>query len=103
MPTRRAMRRRLGRSEAQTVIPLTNSMNLQTAGFLSLIFVLTNLARGEYSIERCLSQTPHLQRRATLWLMAWAVALLVGFATKTTQDFSRVASVAFFLAVTSSS
>lgn len=76
----------------------TDSMNLQTAGFVSLIVVLTNLARGEYGIERCLSRTPHLQRRATLWLMAWAIALLAGFATKTTQDFSRVASVAFFLA-----
>ncbi|MET5012169.1 hypothetical protein AAHH80_33420, partial [Burkholderia pseudomallei] len=54
------------------LIPLTHSMNLQTAGFLAVIVVVTNLVRGEYSIERCLSQTPHLQRRAALWLMAWA-------------------------------
>ncbi|CAO4139281.1 Bacterial sugar transferase domain-containing protein [Methylorubrum thiocyanatum] len=81
-----------------TWLPPTYSMNLQTAAFVSMIVVLTNLARGEYGIERCLSRTPHLQRRATLWLMAWAIALLVGFATKTTQDFSRVASVVFFLA-----
>ncbi|MEH3118751.1 MAG: sugar transferase [Methylorubrum populi] len=79
------------------LIPLSRSLNLQTAGFLALIVVLTNLARGEYRIEHCLSRTPHLQRTATLWLLAWAVALLVGFATKTTHDFSRVASVAFFL------
>ncbi|PXW62032.1 Undecaprenyl-phosphate glucose phosphotransferase [Methylobacterium sp. B4] len=80
------------------LLPPSQSMNLQTAGLLALIVVLTNLARGEYSIETCLSATPHLRRRATLWLMAWTIALLVGFATKTTQDASRVATVAFFFA-----
>ena len=80
------------------VMPFAASRNLQSAAILSLIVLLTNLARGEYSIEHCLSRTPHLRRTATLWLMAWAIALLVGFATKTTTDFSRVASAAFFLA-----
>ncbi|MFC6387765.1 sugar transferase [Methylorubrum zatmanii] len=79
------------------LIPLSRSMNLQTAAFLSLIILPTKLARGEYGIEHCLSRTPHLRRTATLWLMAWAVALLIGFATKTSHDFSRVASAAFFV------
>ena len=33
-----------------------------------------------------------------MWLTDWATTLLVGFATKTTNDFSRVVSVAFFVA-----
>lgn len=79
------------------VMPLALSRNVQAAGLLALIVGLTNLVRGEYSIEHCLSNVPHRRRTATLWLLAWAVALVIGFATKTTTDFSRVASAAFFL------
>ena len=80
------------------LIPLSASRNLHTAGLLALIVLLTNLARGEYSIEQSLSRTPHLRRTATLWVLAWAIALLIGFATKISTDFSRVASAAFFVA-----
>ncbi|MFG5117616.1 exopolysaccharide biosynthesis polyprenyl glycosylphosphotransferase [Methylorubrum sp. POS3] len=79
------------------LIPLALSRNVQTGAFLALLMLLTNLVRDEYSIENCLSRAPHLRRTATLWLMAWAIALLIGFATKTSNDFSRVASAAFFL------
>ncbi len=79
------------------MIPLALSRNVQTAGLLAVIILLTNLVRGEYSIEHCLARNPQRRRTATLWLLAWAVALLIGFATKTSTDFSRVASAAFFL------
>ncbi|WP_342154025.1 exopolysaccharide biosynthesis polyprenyl glycosylphosphotransferase [Methylorubrum sp. SB2] len=84
-------------STGGALIPLALSRNVQTAGLLALIVLLTNLVRGEYSIEHCLANTPHRRRTATLWLLAWAVALLIGFATKISTDFSRVASAAFFL------
>ena len=80
------------------LLPLRNSLSLQVAAIVGTIVLLTNLVREEYSIETYLSQGPHLRRTATLWLMAWAVALLIGFATKTTNDFSRIVSVLFFAA-----
>ncbi|MFY9294686.1 MAG: exopolysaccharide biosynthesis polyprenyl glycosylphosphotransferase [Methylorubrum rhodinum] len=84
-------------SSGGEMIPLALSRNVQTAGLLAVIILLTNLVRGEYSIEHCLARNPQRRRTATLWLLAWAVALLIGFATKTSTDFSRVASAAFFL------
>ena len=35
---------------------------------------------------------------ASLWLAAWAIVLVVGFATKTTTEFSRATAIGFFLA-----
>ncbi|NEU13042.1 exopolysaccharide biosynthesis polyprenyl glycosylphosphotransferase [Methylobacterium sp. BTF04] len=65
---------------------------------VALFVVLTNIVREEYSIETQLSHGPHLRRTATLWLMAWALVLVVGFATKTTNDVSRIVSLGFFFA-----
>ena len=71
--------------------------SLEVSGLISLSILLANVLRGEYSIENYLSLAPHLQRTATLWLLAWAAALLIAFATKTTNDFSRIVSVVFFV------
>lgn len=71
---------------------------LQIAGLVAVIMLLTRLARDEYSIETALSYGPYLRRTATLWVSAWAVVLILGFATKTTNDFSRLVSLGFFLA-----
>ncbi|GJE56729.1 MULTISPECIES: exopolysaccharide biosynthesis polyprenyl glycosylphosphotransferase [Methylobacterium] len=79
-------------------LPLRSSLSLQLSGLIGATVLLTNLVREEYSIENYLAQRKHLKRTATLWLMAWAVALLIGFATKTTNDFSRVVALVFFLA-----
>lgn len=80
------------------LIPAQESRSLLLCGILALVVVLANVMREEYSIENALSRRPHLRRTATLWLMAWAVMLVVGFATKTTNDFSRVVAVALFVA-----
>ena len=80
------------------LIPASESRSLLLCGMLSLIVVLTNILREEYGIENALSRKPHLRRTATIWLMAWAVLLVVGFATKTTNDFSRVVGVTMFVA-----
>ena len=78
------------------MLPLGAALSPQLSGLIGGVVLLTNLVREDYSIETVLSRTPHLQRAASLWLMAWAVALVVGFATKTTTDFSRVVAVVFF-------
>ncbi len=79
------------------ILPLSTSLSLQLSGLIGTIILLTNLVREEYSIETYLSRAPHLRRTATLWLTAWAAALVIGFATKTTEDFSRVVTVLFFI------
>ncbi|GJE25620.1 hypothetical protein LKMONMHP_0458 [Methylobacterium organophilum] len=76
--------------------PLSTSLALRLSGLLAGIVLVTNLVREEYSIENYLSRAPHLRRLATLWLLAWAGALVIGFATKTTSDFSRLATATFF-------
>ena len=81
-----------------TLMPAGESRILQVSGVVAAIILLTNLVREEYSIETYLSQTAHLRRAATLWLLACAAALVTGFATKTTNDFSRVVTTVFFLA-----
>jgi Undecaprenyl-phosphate glucose phosphotransferase len=53
--------------------------------------------REDYSIETLLSDRPHLKRAATVWVGAWAIALVIGFATKTTQDYSRLVSLGLFV------
>ena len=72
--------------------------SLEASGLIALSILLANGLRGEYSIENYLSVAPHMQRTATLWLLAWGTALLIAFATKTTHDFSRIVSVVFFVA-----
>ncbi|GEP10019.1 undecaprenyl-phosphate glucose phosphotransferase [Methylobacterium gnaphalii] len=80
------------------LLPLKQSLSLQLGALVGTIVLVTNLVREEYSIDNYLSQSAHPRRIATLWLMAWATALVIGFATKTTNDFSRVVSVVFFVA-----
>ncbi len=80
------------------LMPLKASLSLPLSGLVGATVLLTNLVREEYSIENYLAQRQHLKQTATLWLMAWAAALVIGFATKTTNDFSRVVSLVFFFA-----
>ncbi|MFC5554023.1 undecaprenyl-phosphate glucose phosphotransferase [Methylobacterium iners] len=80
------------------ILPEGFSTAPQISALVALIVLLTNLVREEYSIENQLSYQPHLRRTATLWLTAWAAVLVVGFATKTTHDLSRVVSIGSFLA-----
>ncbi|GBU16773.1 MULTISPECIES: undecaprenyl-phosphate glucose phosphotransferase [Methylobacterium] len=80
------------------LIPSAESRALALAGTLTLIVVLANALREEYGIENALSRKPHLRRAATTWLMAWGAMLVLGFATKTTNDFSRVVVLGLFVA-----
>ncbi|MFD0934583.1 exopolysaccharide biosynthesis polyprenyl glycosylphosphotransferase [Methylobacterium trifolii] len=72
--------------------------NWQLSGVLALVIVLTNALREEYAIDHLLTQKSSLQRTASLWLVAWAGLLVVGFLTKTTTEFSRIVAITVFAA-----
>lgn len=71
---------------------------LQISSVLALIILLTNIVRDDYSIEAQIARVPHMRRTAALWLVAWAVTLAIGFATKVSNEFSRVITLGIFLA-----
>ena len=71
---------------------------LQVTALLSLIIVTTNALRGEYALDRLLTGRATLKRVVSLWFIAWAVVLVIGFLTKTTTDYSRLVSIAVFVA-----
>ncbi|MCJ2036847.1 exopolysaccharide biosynthesis polyprenyl glycosylphosphotransferase [Methylobacterium sp. J-068] len=80
-----------------TMPAVSTSGSFELSALVALFVLLTNLVREDYGIETLLSDRPHLKRVATVWLGAWAIVLLIGFATKTTQDYSRLVSLGFFV------
>lgn len=82
----------------KTVVLSGTGAALQLSGPLATIILLTNVVREEYSIESQLARGPHLRRAATLWLVAWGILLVIGFATKTSHDVSRVVTMGVFVA-----
>ena len=77
---------------------VSTSGSFELAALVALFVLLTNLVREDYSVETLLTDRPHLTRVAAVWVGAWAIALVIGFATKTTQDYSRLVSLGIFLA-----
>ncbi len=69
---------------------------LQLSALLSLIIISTNALREEYALDSLMAQKSNPQRMASLWLVAWAAVLVVGFLTKTTNDYSRLVSIVVF-------
>jgi Undecaprenyl-phosphate glucose phosphotransferase len=76
---------------------VVHSGSFELAALVAIFVLLTNLVREDYDIETLLARRPHLRRAAIVWTGAWAVVLLIGFATKTTHEYSRLVSVGFFL------
>ncbi|MDP4002422.1 undecaprenyl-phosphate glucose phosphotransferase [Methylobacterium sp. NEAU K] len=70
---------------------------LRLSALLSVIIVATNALREDYSLDDIMAQKVNVQRMASLWLVAWAAVLVVGFLTKTTNDYSRLVSIASFV------
>ncbi|GJD35992.1 undecaprenyl-phosphate glucose phosphotransferase [Methylobacterium aerolatum] len=70
---------------------------IQVAAILSLIILTTNALRGDYGLERLLAGRAALRDVVSLWLVAWAAVLVVGFLTKTTTDYSRLVSIVIFV------
>ncbi|RZK84089.1 MAG: exopolysaccharide biosynthesis polyprenyl glycosylphosphotransferase, partial [Methylobacterium sp.] len=73
-----------------------HSGSFELAALVALFVLLTNLVREDYNIETLLSRRPHLRRATTVWIGAWAIVLLIGFATKTTHEYSRLVSLGMF-------
>ena len=73
-----------------------HSGSFELAALVALFVLLTNLVREDYHIETLLARRPHLRRATTVWIGAWAVVLLIGFATKTTHEYSRLVSLGMF-------
>ncbi len=75
----------------------TQSNTLATA--IALIsFYLVGEARGVYRAWRGASLVQEGWQVVSAWALTVAVLLLLGFASKTTQDYSRVVSVGWFIA-----
>ena len=70
---------------------------LRLTALLSLVIVATNALRADYSLDNLIAQKSNFQRLASLWLVAWAVVLVVSFMTKTTNDYSRIVSIGIFV------
>ncbi|MBE7243538.1 MAG: exopolysaccharide biosynthesis polyprenyl glycosylphosphotransferase [Actinomycetospora chiangmaiensis] len=70
---------------------------VRLAALLGLVIVATNALRAEYSLDNVIAQKSNIQRAASLWLVAWAAVLVVGFMTKTTGEYSRLVSLGAFL------
>ncbi|KQP61210.1 exopolysaccharide biosynthesis polyprenyl glycosylphosphotransferase [Methylobacterium sp. Leaf399] len=83
---------------ARIFMPAGTGTWLHISGLLALIILTTNIVREDYGIEAQIAQRPHLRRTATLWLAAWALTLVVGFATKTSNDLSRAVTAGIFVA-----
>lgn len=65
--------------------------------FIASIFVLGNAVRGEYSIVNYLTFNGHGGRTIMVWNVAVGGAMAAAFISKTTTDFSRVMTIAFYL------
>ena len=76
---------------------VSTSGSFELASLIALFVLLTNLVRDDYRVETLLTDRPHLTRVALVWVGASALALVIGFATKTTQDYSRLVSLGIFL------
>jgi Undecaprenyl-phosphate glucose phosphotransferase len=69
-------------------LPLNENL-IQIGMVLSLFVVLPNVMRGEYAIGNFLDARGHARRSFQLWNLAFAAAIVLGFATKTSMIFSR--------------
>ncbi|MFT4098712.1 MAG: exopolysaccharide biosynthesis polyprenyl glycosylphosphotransferase [Rhodoblastus sp.] len=69
---------------------------LQLGLFVSLMFATANMMRDEYALTNYLQIAGHVRRTFLLWNVVSACALVFGFVTKTTGDFSRATIVVFY-------
>ncbi|MCO5087935.1 MAG: exopolysaccharide biosynthesis polyprenyl glycosylphosphotransferase [Methylobacteriaceae bacterium] len=69
---------------------------LELGLFVSLMFVTANTMRDEYALSNFLQAAGHGRRTFHLWNIVFACALVFGFATKTTGEFSRATIVGFY-------
>jgi len=78
--------------------PPANDYLLQIGVAVALFVLLPNALRQEYQIANYLDFRGHASRCFQLWNLAFAAALLLGFLTKTSDNFSRGTVVLFYAA-----
>src|SRR6266853_1757890 len=67
-----------------------DSINYLKVGLLSaIIFVISNLFRGEYSLPNFFAFKPHLRRTIQLWNVTFIGLLTLGFLAQITVIYSR--------------
>ena len=64
---------------------------------VGLFIILSNFQRGEYSLKKYSVTSGQFARIFPLWNLAFLCALALGFATKSTEQYSRAATAAFYL------
>jgi Undecaprenyl-phosphate glucose phosphotransferase len=65
---------------------------------VALLVVLTTAQRGEYDMKHYAARSGHFARAFPVWNLALLIALALGFATRTLQDFSRGSAGVFYVA-----
>lgn len=70
--------------------------HLQLGLMIAILFAVPNLMRNEYTIGQYLVFKNQIQRSVMPWCLAFFCAFAIGFATQTTAEFSRAASIIFF-------
>jgi Undecaprenyl-phosphate glucose phosphotransferase len=65
---------------------------------VALLVVLSTAQRGDYDLARYTSRSGQVSRAFPVWNIAFLVVLALGFATKTTSEFSRGAGGVFYVA-----
>src|SRR5262245_31114764 len=70
---------------------------LQVGVVAASIFMLPNIFRGEYVLANYLSFRPHVRRSLHLWHVTFLCLLAIGFVAKTTDIYSRGATILFYV------
>ena len=64
---------------------------------VALLFILASLQRDDYSLQAYRSRSGILARTFPTWNVVFLAALALGFATKTTADYSRAGVAVFYV------
>ncbi len=70
--------------------------SLQVCLSAAIVFVVANIGRHSYTISDYVDLSGHAQRTFALWNMAFLSSATLGFLTKTIEESSRGAFVAFY-------
>jgi Undecaprenyl-phosphate glucose phosphotransferase len=80
---------------ARGELPFNDSL-LQIGAAVALLVLLPNVLRNEYQMAGYLEFRGHARRSFHLWNLAFVVAIVLGFLTKTSVEFSRGTVVLFY-------
>lgn len=72
--------------------------DLVLGAMVAVLFVVPGVVRHDYAITRYLSHKGHAKRALSLWAVAVVGAIVLAFLTKTSDTFSRGASLGLFMA-----